>query len=85
MARVPTQTFLPSSDSAMARPPGSPLAHSSTLKPGGTCSLSSFIWSGGVAVNLPACGASFDSVMFSGMPCFHIGGAAGFWAWPPDE
>ena len=68
MTRVPTYTFLPSSLSAMARPPGRPLAQSSTLKPAGTLSFLTGISLAGVSVIFPACGASFEAACAGGLP-----------------
>src|SRR5687767_12208742 len=61
----------------MARPPGRPLAHSSTLKPAGTLSLSTGISPAGVSVILPACGASLDSAIAAGLPWCQAGGGLG--------
>src|SRR5262245_59544982 len=77
MARVPTQTFLPSSDNAIARPPGRPLAHSSTLKPAGAFSLLTGISPAGVSVIRAGCGAFFDSAIAGGLPWCHAGGGLG--------
>ena len=58
------------------RAPGMPCAQISTLKPVGTLSLSTVIFSSGVTVIGAACGASLESAMLGGMPCFHAGGGA---------
>src|SRR3954453_6085700 len=63
------------------REPGRPLAQISTLKPGGTFSLSSAISVAGVCTSLPACGASATFSPRFCMPCFHMGvpsGTSGF-------
>ncbi len=65
----------------MARAPGMPLAQSSTLKPFGTLSFETGISLAGVSVILPGCGASFESAMLAGMPCFQAGGFGLSWAW----
>jgi hypothetical protein len=76
MVRVPAHT-VPELPRAIIRTPGMPLAHSSTLKPRGTFSLSRGISETGVTVILPACGASGDAALMSGMPCFQAGTFAG--------
>src|SRR5687767_3423879 len=84
MTRVPTYTFLPSSESAIARPPGNPVAQISALKPAGSFSLLIGISLAGVSVILPGCGASLDSACAGGLPwcqagggfCWDIAGAA---------
>ena len=60
------------------RAPGMPCAHTSTLNPSGTLSLLMVILSTGVTVIGVACGASFESAMLAGWPCFQAGG--GCWA-----
>src|SRR5512137_2100114 len=55
-----------------------PVAHTSALKPAGSLSLSSGSSLAGVAVSLPACGASFELAWSAVRPCCHAGaGAAG--------
>jgi hypothetical protein len=60
----------------MARAPGMPLAQISTANPLGSFSLVIGISEAGVSVMRPASGASFESAMLAGWPCFQ----AGCWA-----
>src|SRR5687768_15856867 len=68
MTRLPRYTFFPESESTIARPPGKPLAHSSTLKPAGTLSLLTAISFGGVSVNLGGCPFSGELAIEAGLP-----------------
>ena len=70
---MPTK-IVPLSPRAIMRAPGMPCAQISTLKPGGTLSLSTWIFSTGVTVIGEACGASLESAMLDGWPCFQAGG-----------
>jgi hypothetical protein len=54
-----------------------PVAKISALKPAGSFILSSGISGASVTVIFPASGASFESAIDVGMPCFQAGGGAG--------
>src|SRR5688572_2040188 len=73
MPRVPTYT-LPESPRAMARPPTTPVAQISALKPGGSLKLASGMSAAGVAVILPGTGASVELAYSPLRPCCHAGG-----------
>jgi hypothetical protein len=60
----------------MARAPGMPVAHISALNPAGSLNVESGISLAGVAVSLPAIGASFDVACSVVRPCCHAGGGA---------
>src|SRR5215510_2315862 len=88
MARVPAK-IVPLSPRLIMRAPGMPLAHSSTLKPFGTFSLSSGIFSGAVTVSGVACGLRFRLCLVfaisacdwsSGLASGPLVGRAGCWA-----
>src|SRR3989442_1563211 len=55
----------------------SPCAQSETLKPGGTLILSTGISPGALGAGGWAIGASGESAMLGGWPCFQVGGGCG--------
>src|SRR5262245_49322916 len=57
-----------------------PLAQSDTLKPGGTLILSTGISLAALGAGGWAIGASVESAMLAGWPCFQGGGAVACWA-----
>src|SRR5438132_9641819 len=71
--RVPTNT-VPLSPCAIERAPGMPSAHTSTLKPAGTLSLSTGRSFAGLPVISIANGCSDDSDIADGLPCCQEGG-----------
>src|SRR5919197_5044543 len=78
--RVPTNT-VPLSPCASERAPGRPSAHTSTVNPGGTLSLSIGRSFAALPVISIANGCSVDSACAGGLPWCQEGGAAGLsWA-----
>src|SRR5689334_303932 len=71
--RVPTKS-VPLSPCAMVRAPGMPSAHTSTLKPAGTLSLSTGRSFADLPVISIANGCSVDSCIAAGLPCCQEGG-----------
>src|SRR5215813_1950431 len=57
-----------------------PLAQRDTLKPGGTLILSTGISPGALGAGGWAIGASIESAMLAGWPCFQGGGGVACWA-----
>src|SRR5262249_31624973 len=60
-----------------------PCAHSDTLKPAGTLILSTGISPDALGAGGCAMGASVESAMFAGWPCFQGGGGCGWRCWAP--
>src|SRR4051812_18309247 len=71
--RLPTNT-VPLSPSAIERASGTPSAHTSTLNPAGTLSLSSINSFDGRPVRIGAIGCSVDWPCADERPCCHDGG-----------
>src|SRR6266851_2042351 len=65
---------VPLSPQVMARALLIPLAHTETLKPGGTLILSMGISPGAFGAGGWGMGASIESAMLAGWPCFQVGG-----------
>src|SRR5262245_16848517 len=71
---------VPLSPHVMTRALLIPLAQRDTLKPGGTLILSTGISPGALGAGGWAMGASVESAMLAGWPCFQGGGAVACWA-----
>src|SRR5213594_1178244 len=68
---------VPLSPQVITRALLSPCAQSETLKPGGTLILSTGISPGALGAGGWAMGASGESAMLGGWPCFQVGGGCG--------